>query len=639
MTNYAAPVQIASVQTLARRIALPPVDLVIVDEAHIYSKAIASWMDRDPKLIFVGLSATPWAKGMGRRYDDLIVCATIQELIDAGHLSPFRCYAPAEPDLSGVRTNKGDFVTADLSATMSEGGLVADVVSTWLEKGEARPTLCFAVDRAHAQSLQARFVAAGVACGYVDAYTDKVERALTRKRFEAGELRVVCNVGCLTTGVDWAVGCIILARPTRSEMLYVQMVGRGLRVNPGLDDCIILDHAGNALRLGLVTDIHHTSLEFGRQEGGRGSAAQRAAAEEVSAVQLREAGEGAALPAVRLRGAAGLGRAVDRGRARRDHWPQADVHDRGEAGLLLRSAGDRAGEWAESRDGRRTSTATSSTCGRTNWSARCASPPPRFGRGLNPATSASPRRGAPGMRHEGVKSLARGQWRGILLSFGFPEAGLQARHGPCPFCGGKDRYRWDNKDGNGSYFCSQCGAGSGIDLLMKFKGWDYRTAAREVERLLGAQPLQPEVAKPASTAAENQSRVQELLERCRPIEPGDFVDRYFQARGIGFADYPDSLLACDSCWVRPGLWLPALVARIVDVDGNTVSLQRTWLGDGRKADIKPPRKLMPGSLPAGSMCPSFGCSKGAVPGRGGRDRAVGREAHGHVLLGKLSPLR
>ena len=213
------------------------------------------------------------------------------------------------------------------------------------------------------------------------------------------------------------------------------------------------------------------------------------------------------------------------------------------------------------------------------------------------------------MRHEGVKSLARGQWRGILLSFGFPEAGLQARHGPCPFCGGKDRYRWDNKDGNGSYFCSQCGAGSGIDLLMKFKGWDYRTAAREVERLLGAQPMQPEVAKPASTAAENQSRVQELLERCRPIKPGDFVDRYFQARGIQFADYPDSLLACDSCWVRPGLWLPALVAadrrcrRQHGVAAAHVAWRRPQGGHRTAAQADD------GVASARGMCPSFGRSR------------------------------
>jgi len=68
----------------------------------------------------------------------------------------------------------------------------------------------------------------------------------------------------MITGVDLPVSCIIDAAPTRSEMLHVQKIGRGLRVNPGTEDCIILDHAGNSLRLGLVTDIHHTSLDFSK---------------------------------------------------------------------------------------------------------------------------------------------------------------------------------------------------------------------------------------------------------------------------------------------------------------------------------------------------------------------------------------
>jgi putative DNA primase/helicase len=204
------------------------------------------------------------------------------------------------------------------------------------------------------------------------------------------------------------------------------------------------------------------------------------------------------------------------------------------------------------------------------------------------------------MRHEGVKSLARGQWRGVLLNFGVPESALQAKHGPCPFCGGKDRYRWDNKCGDGTYFCSRCGPGSGIDLLMKFKGWDYRTAAREVEALLIVRPVRSDAVTLGLSAAEMQTRVLSLLSSCRPIASGDRIDRYFRARGVAFPDYPDDLLACDRCRVEPGLWLPALVAKVVDVDGKTVSLHRTWLGEGRKADIDTPRKLMPGPLPAGA---------------------------------------
>jgi len=122
------------------------------------------------------------------------------------------------------------------------------------------------VDRAHAKKLQADFERAGVPTGYVDAYTDEIERALVQSRFERGEIKVVCNVGCLTTGVDWDVRCIILARPTKSEMLYVQMIGRGLRTADGKDDCLILDHADNTLRMGFVTDIHHDTLKGGIRE-------------------------------------------------------------------------------------------------------------------------------------------------------------------------------------------------------------------------------------------------------------------------------------------------------------------------------------------------------------------------------------
>lgn len=258
-TDPTAPVQVASVQTLARR-NRPSCEVAIIDECHIGSKVIRDWMAKCPKVKFIGLSATPWRKGMAAEYDDLIVGTSMQELIDGGFLSPFRAFAAAHPDLSGVKTSAGDYQQDQLAEVMAEGNLVADVVSTWLEKGEARPTLCFAVDRAHAKKLQQQFEAANVPTGYVDAYTDEIERALVARRFACGELQVVCNVGCLTTGVDWDVRCVILARPTKSEMLYVQMVGRGLRTAEGKTDCLILDHSDNTVRLGFVTDIRHDSL-------------------------------------------------------------------------------------------------------------------------------------------------------------------------------------------------------------------------------------------------------------------------------------------------------------------------------------------------------------------------------------------
>lgn len=124
---------------------------------------------------------------------------------------------------------------------MNKAPLVADIVKTWLEHGEQRPTLCFCVDRAHAKYVQEQFLQAGVACGYIDAFTKIPDREIIKARLERGALKVVCNVGCLTTGVDWDVRCIILARPTRSEMLFVQIIGRGLRLAEGKTDCIARD--------------------------------------------------------------------------------------------------------------------------------------------------------------------------------------------------------------------------------------------------------------------------------------------------------------------------------------------------------------------------------------------------------------
>lgn len=264
MTDFRQPVQVCSVQTLARR-TIPMSDIVIVDEAHICFKLFDEWFNRPEwlKVPFVGLTATPWAKGMGKLWDDLVIGTTTEELIQRGHLSDFKVFAPAHPDLSGVKTVRGDYDVNQLGDTMNQSQLVADIVSTWLEKGENRPTLCFAVDRLHAKHIQQQFEAAGVRTGYVDAFTSLEDRKFVEKQFTDGDMQIVCNVGVLTTGIDWDVRCIILARPTRSEILYTQIIGRGLRPAPGKDLCLVLDHSDTTSRLGFITDIHHDALDDG----------------------------------------------------------------------------------------------------------------------------------------------------------------------------------------------------------------------------------------------------------------------------------------------------------------------------------------------------------------------------------------
>lgn len=279
MTDYSKPVQIASVQTLQRR-NIPRADVVLIDEVHHWFALYARWI-LDPawqSVPFIGLSATPWTKGLGEYFTDFIKASTTQELIDRGLLSPFRVFAPSHPDLSKVRTVAGDYHEGDLSEVMNDKVLVADIVRTWVERGENRPTLCFAVDRKHAQLLQERFIAAGVPCGYQDAFNDNEDKVTEdgrfiegrkniKRKFHSGEYKVVCNVGTLTTGVDWDVRCIILARPTKSEKLFVQIIGRGLRTAPGKDYCLILDHSDTHLRMGFVTDVdgRHDGLDDGKK--------------------------------------------------------------------------------------------------------------------------------------------------------------------------------------------------------------------------------------------------------------------------------------------------------------------------------------------------------------------------------------
>lgn len=263
-TDLRMPVQICSVQTLVKR-GCPDTDIAIVDECHIASKAITDWMAKRPQTLFIGLSATPWRRGMAKEWQDLVCPVRMQDLIDDGYLSPFRVYAPSHPDLSNVRTKAGDYHEGDLANVMGDSVLVADIVETWLKRAERRPTLVFAVDRAHAAKLQEQFGRAGVAMGYCDANVDRIERRLLFQQMAEGRIAGIVNVGTLTTGVDADVRCIVLARPTKSEMLHVQIVGRALRTAHGKVDALILDHADNHSRLGFVTDIHHDALLGGEK--------------------------------------------------------------------------------------------------------------------------------------------------------------------------------------------------------------------------------------------------------------------------------------------------------------------------------------------------------------------------------------
>lgn len=269
--NSRAKLQIASVQTLARR-EVPECNMVFIDECHARSQAIVDMMADQPRCNFIGLSATPWRKGMGDEWDALCVAATTADLIEAGWRKDFRVFAPDVPDLSGSATKANEFGETDYTEEAAESAMrpiVGNVVQTWLRLGQNQPTLGFGVNRLSAKDMQARFEKAGIASGYIDGFTDTIEQALTLRDFKAGKTKVLWSVQKLIAGVDLDVGCIIDCAPTRSEIRHVQKIGRARGIKAHLGDSegrpIIIDHAGNSLALGLVTEIVHNDFVKGKR--------------------------------------------------------------------------------------------------------------------------------------------------------------------------------------------------------------------------------------------------------------------------------------------------------------------------------------------------------------------------------------
>jgi DNA repair protein RadD len=277
MTDWSRPIQVASIQTLQHRWKeqkMPEADVVLVDEVHRRFDLFSHWMV-DPKWLkipFIGFSATPWSKGLGIFYKRLLVANTIAKLIADKVLVPFRTFAPDTPDLAGVRSQNDsngttDFVAADLDEVMRPKKLVANLVETWKQLANDRPTVCFCCSRAHAEQVQKEFEAAGVGSAYLDCDTPLSERTEVRRRMLRGEIQVVTNCEVIGLGVDWPeVSCIIYARPTMSDIRFVQNIGRGMRAAEGKEDLLILDHSSTTLRLGFVDEVYnfHGALDDGK---------------------------------------------------------------------------------------------------------------------------------------------------------------------------------------------------------------------------------------------------------------------------------------------------------------------------------------------------------------------------------------
>lgn len=233
-------VQVASIQTLARRqLAFEP-DLVFVDEAHharaqSYETLLARW----PRARMLGLTATPWrqdGRGLGELWQTNVVAATPRELQEQGYLCPCVGFAYERPDLSDVRTTAGDYNEEDLGRVMGKTELLGNLLGMWHQHAGGTRTVIFAVHLEHSRAIlrefsEARHHGAPICrAEHLDGTTPKHQREAILRRIDQGETLVVSNVGVLTEGWDCPrVETLLLARPTKSVTLYLQMVGRAAR--------------------------------------------------------------------------------------------------------------------------------------------------------------------------------------------------------------------------------------------------------------------------------------------------------------------------------------------------------------------------------------------------------------------------
>jgi len=191
-----------------------------------------------------------------------------------------------------------------------------------------------------------------------------------------------------------------------------------------------------------------------------------------------------------------------------------------------------------------------------------------------------------------TSELANGKWPGILVALGVDERFTSKKHGACPFCGGTDRFRFDDKNGNGSFFCSQCGAGSGFEFLIRMYGWSFKEAAANVDRVLGT--VKESKRMDERTEADKVASIKKVLRECQHVKQGDPVWTYLNKR-CGIVEIPSDIRYHPSLYHSQGGAHPAMVSIMRDVDGLGITLHRTYLTSaGEKASVNPVKKFMAG---------------------------------------------
>lgn len=264
----------AGIQSIHRKAHnLRPVDIVIVDEAHLISRKSNTMYRRflndleqiNPNVKFVGLSATLFRmdsgmlhKGDGAIFDDVCFSINIRDLINDGYLCrPISKSADTQIDTSQVGTSGGEFIQKQLEAAAISQEAVDAIADEIVANSEGRNgILIFGCGVKHSTMLRDAMVARGISCGAIFGNTPNVERSQTLNAFKQRKIRALSSMNTITTGFNARhVDMIALARATKSRGLYIQIIGRGTRLFPGKKDCLCLDFGGNIARHGPIDDI------------------------------------------------------------------------------------------------------------------------------------------------------------------------------------------------------------------------------------------------------------------------------------------------------------------------------------------------------------------------------------------------
>lgn len=260
-------IKIASINTLLNRMhnyAKPR--LVIIDECHrIASKTWTEVFNYYNESLILGLTATPCrldGQGLGKYFEEIVTGnINTQMLIDRGHLSPFKYYAPSDVDLSDINTSMGDFDQTQLAHVMNKPSIVGNVVEHYQKIIPGKKAIVFCVNVEHSIHVMNAFRSAGINAAQVDGNTPTQTRDSIINNFTNGQINILTNVNLFTEGFDVPhLDAAILCRPTHSLSLHLQMVGRALRTSPSKTLSYIIDHVGNYKRHGLPNDQRYWSL-------------------------------------------------------------------------------------------------------------------------------------------------------------------------------------------------------------------------------------------------------------------------------------------------------------------------------------------------------------------------------------------